>query len=323
MQTTRKVLVQNCDKNFEIAVIEGEELFRYFKVPKDSPVGSVFRGKVLRVTTNGAFVDIGEDKDAFLPDRDKNAGDYVTVQVLRDAVGEKRALLTDAIKLEGRYAVVTTTPGLHASSSIEPDFLSDIKDKFSPSPYGCILRSACRNADMEDVLDEIKSLSERLTALISDGKNRYRVGVLYEYSGIVRAKNLSSDGTVTEGFGPYASKIRELSARIVVRDGVELVFDKTEAMTVVDVNAKRNFGKVYDISDYYYRVDLLAAEEAAKQIRLRNLGGLIAVDFINVKKELFASVKEAFDAALKKDFVSARAEYAEESCVAIVTRKKQ
>lgn len=73
-----------------------------------------------------------------------------------------------------------------------------------------------------------------------------------------------------------------LSRRIWLKSGAYLVVDITEALTVFDVNSgKYDAGKVSD--EAFYRINLEAAGEIARQIRLRNLSGIILIDFINMQ----------------------------------------
>ncbi|HEX7926167.1 MAG TPA: Rne/Rng family ribonuclease, partial [bacterium] len=71
------------------------------------------------------------------------------------------------------------------------------------------------------------------------------------------------------------------SSRVPLRSGGSLVIESTEAMVAVDVNSGKS-NQESDIEDTALRTNLEAAEEVARQLRLRNLGGLIVVDFIDM-----------------------------------------
>jgi len=75
-----------------------------------------------------------------------------------------------------------------------------------------------------------------------------------------------------------------ISPRVQLKSGGSLVFDYTEALTVIDVNTARFVGKE-NHEETVFRTNLEAAEEIAKQIRLRNIGGIIIVDFIDMYEE--------------------------------------
>jgi len=94
---------------------------------------------------------------------------------------------------------------------------------------------------------------------------------------------------------------KALARRVGLKSGGTLVIDQTEAMTTVDVNTggfvgKRNFG------DTVFKTNLEAAQAIARQLRLRNLGGIIVVDFIDMDSdEHRAAVLEEFKRALARD----------------------
>ena len=74
---------------------------------------------------------------------------------------------------------------------------------------------------------------------------------------------------------------RALERRVDLKSGGYLVFDQTEAMTTIDVNTGGYVGK-RDFSDTVFKTNLEATQTIARQLRLRNLGGIIIVDFIDM-----------------------------------------
>ena len=95
-----------------------------------------------------------------------------------------------------------------------------------------------------------------------------------------------------------------LRERIWLKSGAYLVIQRTEALTVIDVNTgKCERGKA---EDTFLRINLEAAGEIARQLRLRNLSGIIVVDFINMTSKTQQNiVLETLDEILKKDPVKA------------------
>ncbi|MBD5451265.1 MAG: ribonuclease E/G [Lachnospiraceae bacterium] len=73
-----------------------------------------------------------------------------------------------------------------------------------------------------------------------------------------------------------------LSKKVWLRSGAYLVIEKTEAMYVIDVNSGKNITKK-DNAEYIYQINMEAAAEIMRQLRLRNLSGMILVDFINME----------------------------------------
>lgn len=114
-----------------------------------------------------------------------------------------------------------------------------------------------------------------------------------------------------------------LSPRVELSNGAYLVFDKTEALTVIDVNTGKFIGNTDSLEDTVFETNLLAAKEVARQARLRNMGGIVVVDFIDMESEEHrAAVVEALREALKSD--RAKCNVSETSGLGLVqfTRKK-
>lgn len=76
---------------------------------------------------------------------------------------------------------------------------------------------------------------------------------------------------------------KTLRRKIWLPSGGYLFFDRTEAMHTIDVNSGRSTGSKTDVEESLVRINLEAAEEIAKQIRLRNIGGLVICDFIDMR----------------------------------------
>ncbi len=76
---------------------------------------------------------------------------------------------------------------------------------------------------------------------------------------------------------------KALRRKVWLPGGGYLFFDKTEAMTTIDVNSGRSSGNQKDVEESLVRINLEAAEEVARQLRLRNIGGLIIIDFIDMR----------------------------------------
>lgn len=113
-----------------------------------------------------------------------------------------------------------------------------------------------------------------------------------------------------------------LRERVWLRSGAYLVIQPTEALTAIDVNTgKCERGK--KASDTFLKINMEAAREAARQIRLRNLSGIILIDFINMdSKEDEQRLLAALDAELQKDPVKAYAVDITPLGLAEVTRRR-
>lgn len=94
---------------------------------------------------------------------------------------------------------------------------------------------------------------------------------------------------------------RALARRVDLKSGGYLIFDQTEAMTTIDVNTG-GFVGVRNFDDTIFKTNLEAAQTIARQLRLRNLGGIIIVDFIDMESaEHRNAVLAEFDKALAFD----------------------
>jgi len=104
-----------------------------------------------------------------------------------------------------------------------------------------------------------------------------------------------------EQHGVETKIARALERRVWLKSGGYLIFEQTESLTTVDVNTGRYVGKKNQ-EETILRVNLEAAKQIVQQLRLRNIGGIIVIDFIDMEKA--ANRKKVFDAlqeALRKD----------------------
>ena len=110
--------------------------------------------------------------------------------------------------------------------------------------------------------------------------------------------------------------------RVWLKSGAYLVIQPTEALTVIDVNTGKNIAKK-EMQENFLKVNIEAAEEIARQIRLRNISGIVIVDFINLEsKKAEMELLNAFGAALKKDPVPTQIVEMTKLGLVEVTRKK-
>lgn len=110
--------------------------------------------------------------------------------------------------------------------------------------------------------------------------------------------------------------------QVPLENGGYIVIDATEAMTVIDVNTGKYTGEL-DLESTVFETNLLAAREIARQVRLRNIGGIVAVDFIDMAEEEHrTAVDEALSEALSQDRSKCRALPMSELCVTLFTRKR-
>jgi ribonuclease E len=104
-----------------------------------------------------------------------------------------------------------------------------------------------------------------------------------------------------ERFHVQEQLLKALDRKVWLPSGGSLIIEGTEALTVIDVNTGKNVGRS-NLEETVYRNNLEAAEEVARQLRLRDIGGIIVVDFIDMEiRQNREDVMRAFRAALARD----------------------
>ena len=115
---------------------------------------------------------------------------------------------------------------------------------------------------------------------------------------------------------------KAIAEKVWLNSGAYLIIQPTEAMTVIDINTGKNVAKK-DIQENFLKINKEAAIEIAHQLRLRNLSGIIIVDFMNLaSKEAEAELMSTFRAALKNDPVPTQLIDMTKLGLVEVTRKK-
>ncbi len=106
---------------------------------------------------------------------------------------------------------------------------------------------------------------------------------------------------ILERFHVHEQLHKALDRKVWLRSGGSLIIEATEALTVIDVNTGKNVGKS-SLEETVYRNNLEAAEEVARQLRLRDIGGIIVIDFVDMedKKNRDDTIR-VFREALSRD----------------------
>jgi ribonuclease E len=155
-----------------------------------------------------------------------------------------------------------------------------------------------------EVRDYVKSIAPELAERI------------YFYD--LRAESLP----VFEYFHVHEQLHKALDRKVWLPSGGSLVIDRTEALTVIDVNTSKNVGKS-NLEETVFKNNMEAAEEIARQLRLRDLGGIIVIDFIDMMvKQNRIDVMSAFKSALSRDKTRTQAFDISELGLVEMTRKR-
>ncbi|MFH1143550.1 MAG: Rne/Rng family ribonuclease [Candidatus Eisenbacteria bacterium] len=116
-----------------------------------------------------------------------------------------------------------------------------------------------------------------------------------------RVKLYTGEGPVFDEYGIEAEIERSFDRKVWLRKGGYIVIESTEAMVTIDVNTGRFIGKRSQ-EDTILKTNLEAAKEVARQLRLRDLGGIIVVDFIDMEEEQSRrALMDAFRNAVRGD----------------------
>ncbi len=155
--------------------------------------------------------------------------------------------------------------------------LRTIRDLFTADVSKVIVDRA---ADYQRILDFIESFAPRLKA---------------------RVELHTGPEPLFDQYGVEPAISRALERRVWLKSGGYIVIDQTEALTTIDVNTGRYVGK-RNQEETVLKTNLEAAREIVDQLRIRNLGGIIIVDFIDMTDPASRQrVMDAFEAALRSD----------------------
>ena len=127
---------------------------------------------------------------------------------------------------------------------------------------------------------------------------------------------------IFERFHVSEQLLKALDRKVWLPSGGSLIIERTEALTVIDVNTGKNVGKS-NLEETVFRNNLEAAEEIARQLRLRDIGGIIVIDFIDMEiKANRDEVMRVFRDALARDKTRTQAFEMSELGLVEMTRKR-
>jgi ribonuclease G len=140
-----------------------------------------------------------------------------------------------------------------------------------------------------------------------------------------RVKLHDKDYPIFEEYGVQAELDKALRSKVWLKSGGSIVINQTEALVAIDVNTGRYVGKktAGRLEDTILKTNLEAAREIVRQIRLRDLGGIIVLDFIDMEeKKNRQKVFQAVEQELRKDRAPSKALQVSDFGLVIVTRKR-
>ncbi|MDD3223820.1 MAG: ribonuclease E/G [Clostridium sp.] len=268
-------------------------------------------------------------------------GQELLVEIVKESMGSKGPKVNNNITVPGRYSVIDTLDNNMKISKkltdkdLQEKFKSEIKKPFDA---GIMIRTNAKNVSIDEINMEISQLYKIYKNILKKSEIMIKPNLLYDAGGpmgrvlrdsidrntskvVVTDKNdydfisdyfkekydikteveLYKNSIPIMEYYDIENEILNLRDKNVKLDcGGYLVIDKTEAMYVIDVNSGKNL-KGRNIEKTAEITDLDAAAEIARQVRLRNLSGIIVIDFIDIQSKI---VKEKILKTLNDGFRS-------------------
>ncbi len=139
-----------------------------------------------------------------------------------------------------------------------------------------------------------------------------------------RVKHYTKDFPIFEEYGVQSEIDKALRSKVWLKSGGYIVINQTEALVAIDVNTGRFVGKRNDrLEDTIVKTNIEAVKEIVRQIRLRDLGGIIVLDFIDMEeRKNRQKVSQALDQELGRDRSPSKAVQVSDFGLIIITRKR-
>jgi ribonuclease G len=242
------------------------------------------------------------------------------VEVKRDETSNKGARVSTHISIKGRFVVYMPnatfiTVSQKITDKTRRDELIEIAKKYLPENTGAILRTVSKDATDEEIIadiaeqikkwEDIKKLEvekypkeifnaggiikkliidladtslDRIVVNSKEMEEKVKI-ILTEINKSINIVNTSED--ILSWYNLRKELTNANNRKVWLKNGGFITIDKTEALTAIDVNSGKFIGK-NNVEETVYQVNEQAAEEIAKQIRLRDIGGIILIDFIDM-----------------------------------------
>jgi len=172
-------------------------------------------------------------------------------------------------------------------------------------------------------------LTEQFTAIrIDDEREHQRVMALMNRimpNMLGRVKHYTKDYPIFDEYGVQAEIDKALRSKVWLKSGGYLVINQTEALVAIDVNTGRYVGKksAGRLEDTILKTNLEACKEIVRQVRLRDLGGIIVLDLIDMEeKKNRQKVAQAVEQELRKDRAPSKSVQVSDFGLIIITRKR-
>ncbi|WP_147532493.1 Rne/Rng family ribonuclease [Bacillus marasmi] len=267
-------------------------------------------------------------------------GEKLLVQVVKDETGDKGPRLSGLVELNGEHLVYLASENTVSVSKKITDenerkawFNFGMKQKVGNE--GFIFRTAVEGEEQEDIIAEIKALRKQYHELAKLVVHKKKPGLYHqrnhfleliktECANLVAGEIWVDDLALKQELERFATPElsvmfyqgkenifssyhieqeldKAMQRKVELANGAYLVIDETEALTVIDVNTGKFTGKTKR-EETVLKTNLAAAVEVAKQLRFRDIGGIILIDFIDMKHEgERQEVRRAIETELARD----------------------
>jgi ribonuclease G len=187
------------------------------------------------------------------------------------------------------------------------------------------------------VYREQSLVAKLLRDLLTDDYTAMRIDSYQEYQRVQelvdrmmpslasKVKHYNKNFPIFEEYGVQAELDKALRSKVWLKSGGSIVINQTEALVAVDVNTGRYVGKrtAGRLEDTIVKTNLEAAREIVRQMRLRDLGGIIVLDFIDMEeKKNRQKVFQAIEQELRRDRAPSKAVQVSDFGLIVVTRKR-
>lgn len=208
-----------------------------------------------------------------------------------DAETKKRLKKTLKLEEKSEFGIIVRTNAAHAAvEEIEKEY-ERLKQEYLNLKKTACYRTAfsCLKREMPDYLHVLQDMrEEQMDVIITDEREIYEQVQMY-------LQQFPRQECILKYYEDAILPLRKLYSlemgiekalheRVWLKSGGYLVIQPTEALTVIDVNSGKSIAKK-KVQEHYLKINLEAAEEILHQIRLRNLSGIIIVDFINMESQ--------------------------------------
>ena len=169
------------------------------------------------------------------------------------------------------------------------------------------------NADFSQIWVDTEDEYERVVRFA----NRFQPSL------VRRIKLYTKDTPLYEQFGIQEEINRSLKSKVWLKSGGHIVINQTEALVAIDVNTGKFVGKTQRLEDTIVKVNVDAIKEIVRQIRLRDLGGIIVIDFIDMdERKNRQKVMMALEDALRYDRAPSKVLQFNDFGLVAITRKR-